>query len=112
MRNDYISRALQALKKEINDSELTSKSRNNLDRLIELLLDFYYIRLDAIVNSMNSIERKKHQVAILSSNMVDYIVSINDTLKGKNEPSGIVGLICREINYDDKKRKFKFRRLK
>ena len=103
MRNDYISRALQALKKEINDSELTSKSRNNLDRLIKLLLDFYCIRLDAIVNSMNSIERK---------NMVDYIVSINDTLKGKNDPSGIVGLICREINYDDKKGKFKFRRLK
>ncbi len=109
MKNDSISRALIALSSEVDNSNLSLDDKNALKHLIEKLSTFYKIHYDAIMECNVNIINKK--IPILVSLMTDYIVAINDTIRGKNSAINIVSMIHKELNYDDGKGQFKRKKL-
>ena len=78
--------------------------------LVEKLYSYY-------IDQYNKIEKeyidyiKKKKFNNLTIEITDYIVLINDSIVGKNEPYSIVNYIFKEINYDKQSGKFKRKRL-
>ena len=108
MENDTITRALMALESEVDDSNLKLEEKDALKRLIDKLLFFYKDHYNEIMKYDSHTIQKK--MTILTGLMTDYIVSINDTIVGKNDAYCIINMIFKEINYDDGKGQFKKRR--
>ena len=111
MENKSIPNALKALYNDTNNSNLVDTAKNAMIKLIELLLTYYGNRIEEITNGLDSSEVKRQKFDLLTSQMTDYIVAINDTIKGKHNPYSVVSFIHREINYDEKKGRFKRKRL-
>ena len=110
MEKNAIQNALMALKKSINNSNLSVNVANVLTKLVEILGVFYATKKEEIDNSIEY-DPMKHRQVHLESQMTDYIVSINDAIKGKNDAFCIANIIYKEINYDEKKGIFKRKRL-
>ena len=108
--SNSISKALMALYENINNSMLADNERNVLKILIEKLIVYYtneYKKQEECRDCFDYTYRMEK----LSSQMTDYIVTINDTIKGSNDVHCIVNKIYQEINYDEKKGIFKRKRL-
>ena len=110
MEYNNISKTIQVLIEKTDESSLSRNEKFALISLLEKLLIYY-------VNEAKYIEEHKDfldydiRKTRLITNMTDYIVGINDTLKGKNDVHCIVNTIYKEINFDEKKGVFKRKRL-
>ena len=102
--------ALKALCYEVDNSSLTISEKNALKKLLDKLVDYYTNEYN-IINKNNYQTIKKYKMYELTSKMTDYIVTINDTIHGKNDVYSVINMIFNEINYDDKKGLFKRKRL-
>ena len=108
---DRITKAIYALCNNVNNSKLHANEKNALLKLLEKIMVYYQersVEIEKIKDDYSMYNRKK---AILISTMTDFIVTINDTIEGKNDAFCITNIIYKEINYDDKKDKFKRKRL-
>ena len=104
-----ILKAIQVLYKEISESSLNNSEKNVLIKLIENLEVYYNREYNGIIEScFFNINNKLNR---LFSNMIDYIVAINDVINKKNDAYSTVNMIYKEINYDDRKEIFKRKRL-
>ena len=110
MESSTIQNALKMLYSCVDKSSLPLNEKNGLKRLIKTLDVYYVNKYDSIENSLDY-DTIRHRLNLLTSQMTDYIVAINDTLKGKNNAFYIINMIYKEINYDEKKGIFKRRRL-
>ena len=110
MENNRVLNALDALYNNTDNSKLLFGEKNALEKLIECLKCYFINECNKINNSID-VETINHHLSLLYTRMTDYIVAINDTLKGKNDAYSIVNFIYKEINYDDKKGRFKRKRL-
>ena len=112
VENTSISKALIAFndsKYEIGNvdgSILSETAKNAVNRLLEILC-LYYVERYLELN----MEQNEYRLTEFSSQMTDYIVTINDTIKGKNDAFCVANAIYKEINYDEGKGKFKRKRL-
>ena len=109
MVNDNITRALVALHMEINQSNLGENEKAALNHLVDKLIVFYVNHYNEIMKYDENIKDRK--MTILTTLMTDYIVSINDTVEGKNDAFCISNMIYKDINYDDGKGQFKKKRI-
>ena len=111
MEEDRIFKVLSALHDIIDNSFLKVNEKNILKTLLEKIYTYYQEQCNEIEKYQVDICTYTRKRAILTSQVTDYIVSINDAIKGKNNISCIANIIYKEINYDDKKGKFKRKRL-
>ena len=111
MNKNIVINALNALNNDINNSMfLNDGEKNAMIKLVEKLTNYYHDQCNKIEEEyINYIKNKKYVNLIIV--MTDYIVLINDTISGKNEPYSVVNYIFKEINYDKQSGKFKRKRL-
>ena len=109
MGNLTTEKALKVLCQNVIDSSLGENEKNALIKLIDIIHQFYIDKYDEIVNDSSKIDHVR--LSKLTSIVTDYIVTISDTISGKNDPYSIVNIIYKELNYDNSKGKFKRKRL-
>ena len=108
---DRMTRVIEALCNDVSNSKLQNNEKTALLKLLEKLLVYYqnqYNELEKAKYDYNAYNKRK---SLLVSIMTDFVVTINDTIEGKNDAFCITNMIYKEINYDDKKGKFKRKRL-
>ena len=104
---DRMTKVIEALCNDVSNSRLNINEKTALLKLLEKLIIYYqdqYRELEKIKGDYNAYNKKK---SLLVSIMTDFIVAINDTIDGKNDAFCITNMIYKEMNYDDKKGKFK-----
>lgn len=111
MEKDIITNALMALRNVVDNLTLNINEKNILQILMEKLMTYYKNQCIEIENHKEDKKIYISKKARLVSEMTDYIVSLNDAINGKNDIVGIVNIIYKEINYDEKKGVFKRKRL-
>lgn len=108
--NNNINKSIEALYMGTINSSFGDSEKNALKVLLQKLAIYYSNEYNAIQLRKDS-DDYMYKINKLVSEMADYIVMINDTLDGKNDVYYIVNMIYKEINYDEKKGKFKRKRL-
>ena len=107
---DSTIKVLTKLSENVMTSTLNKSEKNALVKLIKIIIIFYDNKYKEIEhNNINGQDILK--LAKLTSIVTDYIVTINDTIKGKNDAFSIINIIYKEINYDNNKGQFKRKRL-
>ncbi len=107
---DNTMKALERLSDSVIASTLDDGEKNALLKLIKIIIIFYDNKYKEIEHN-NRDGQEYLRLSKLTSIVTDYIVTINDTIKGKNDVFLIVNMIYKEINYDNSKGKFKRKRL-
>ncbi len=111
MENGILPNAIKSLYQTVTRSTTMKENEKHvLIKLIEKLAEYYKKRYNEIIDSTGDRDRS-YQVNKFVSEMTDYIVIINDTIKGKNDVFSVANMIYKEMNYDTKKGFFKRKRL-
>ncbi len=105
-----IKTAIIRLSYSVQNSELQPNEKKMLMQALKKIAVYY---VDGIKEIDKHREKMGYRFALerLDSALVDYMVAINDTIKGKNDVIKVVNMIYKEINYDRTTGKFKRKRL-
>ncbi len=110
MGNKAIIYAISSLYDRVETSFLTTGEKNALKALLSQLKTYGENRYNEIMAN-RVIKNKSNRILALDSEMTDYLVEINDATYGVIDVFSVVNKIYKAINYDEKKGKFKRKRL-
>ncbi len=110
MEKDSIIKTFNVLRVNTFNSNLTDSEKNALKILIDKL-EVYYLKQYSDVFECAPKDRSVRKEAMFCSVFTDHVVAVNDTINGKYDVYSIVNTIYKEINYDEKKGRFKIKRL-
>ena len=110
MENNTIVNALLSLGKKVREAELNNNEKNAIMVLIEKLLKYYKKKKEEIAKISNFYVARNKEFK-LTSEMTEYIVSINNVVKRISDAFSVSSTITRKINTEEKKRFFKIKRL-
>ena len=110
MEKDTIIKTFNVLRVKVFNSSLTDSEKNAVKLLIDKL-EVYYLKQYSDVFECKPKDRSVRKEALFCSSYTDHVVAINDTINRLYDVYGIVNTIYKDINYDEKKGRFKIKRL-
>ena len=110
MRNNLILLALNGLVKDLNKAILNEQQKNALRVSIDKLTNYYNNKIKEIDNTTNFYVARNKDFK-LTSIVTEYIVAIDYAIKGINDCFNVANAINKTVNYKEKKKLFKIKRL-
>lgn len=110
MGNKIILNAISSLNSKVDISNVTIGEKNALKALLSQLLIYFNNQYDEILTNY-AIKDRLDKISALNSEITDYLVDINNAINGISDVFSIVNSVYKSINYDERKGKFKRKRL-